>query len=245
MAEPSDTTLTFFTKATPSQWSYVLSLYKEVLKQKAALRTKKGGPEELIKLDAWQRWCGGEKKKVPAPKAVSAREISLARDGVFVACFLSRRHASVPAMFEFAARDEAIRGAQRLAAAVNAGESAPGAPRSPHRTAAAFDSGASERRSEPTARAKTVSTTAGPFVACGEQPLAQRAALPGAVRVLFCSSGGGGGRIAPVCPPLSFIRSCSPSFLASSTLPSSTLPFHQSLPNVSAPLLFWGRNPAR
>uniref|UniRef100_G3MMC7 Uncharacterized protein n=2 Tax=Amblyomma TaxID=6942 RepID=G3MMC7_AMBMU len=53
MAEPSDTTLTFFTKATPSQWSYVLSLYKEVLKQKAALRTKKGGPEELIKLDAW------------------------------------------------------------------------------------------------------------------------------------------------------------------------------------------------
>ncbi|KAH7949593.1 hypothetical protein HPB49_012551 [Dermacentor silvarum] len=85
MAEPSDTTLTFFTKATPSQWSYVLSLYKEVLKQKAALRTKKGGPEELIKLDAWQveknffirfppslsRWC---REKNASTKAVRVAE---------------------------------------------------------------------------------------------------------------------------------------------------------------------------
>lgn len=66
MAEPSDTTLTFFTKATPSQWSYVLSLYKEVLKQKAALRTKKGGPEELIKLDAWYQ--------EQLPKTIQARK---------------------------------------------------------------------------------------------------------------------------------------------------------------------------
>ncbi|KAL3199523.1 hypothetical protein MRX96_013847 [Rhipicephalus microplus] len=66
MAEPSDTTLTFFTKATPSQWSYVLSMYKEVLKQKAALRTKKGGPEELIKLDAWYQ--------EQLPKTIQARK---------------------------------------------------------------------------------------------------------------------------------------------------------------------------
>ncbi|CAN8003406.1 unnamed protein product [Ixodes hexagonus] len=65
MAEASDTTLTFFSKATPNQWSYVLSLYKEVLKQKAALRTKKGGPEELIKLDAWQEQL---------PKTIQARK---------------------------------------------------------------------------------------------------------------------------------------------------------------------------
>ncbi|EEC14217.1 conserved hypothetical protein, partial [Ixodes scapularis] len=65
MAEANDTTLTFFSKATPNQWSYVLSLYKEVLKQKAALRTKKGGPEELIKLDAWQEQL---------PKTIQARK---------------------------------------------------------------------------------------------------------------------------------------------------------------------------
>ncbi|CAN8008479.1 unnamed protein product [Ixodes pacificus] len=66
MAEANDTTLTFFSKATPNQWSYVLSLYKEVLKQKAALRTKKGGPEELIKLDAWYQ--------EQLPKTIQARK---------------------------------------------------------------------------------------------------------------------------------------------------------------------------
>lgn len=53
MADPSDTSLSFYTKATPAQWSYVLSKYQEVLKLKAAQRRKKGGPEELIRLDAW------------------------------------------------------------------------------------------------------------------------------------------------------------------------------------------------
>lgn len=53
MAESTDTGPAFFTKATPEQWSYVLSQYKEVLKARAALRTKKGGPEELIRLDTW------------------------------------------------------------------------------------------------------------------------------------------------------------------------------------------------
>lgn len=54
MAEPNDSSLAFFTKATPKQWSYVLSLYKDVLRIKAAERSsKKGGPEELIKLDTW------------------------------------------------------------------------------------------------------------------------------------------------------------------------------------------------
>lgn len=43
----------FFTKATPEQWNYVLSLYKDVLKAKASTRTKKGGPEELVRLDTW------------------------------------------------------------------------------------------------------------------------------------------------------------------------------------------------
>ncbi|XP_064477872.1 uncharacterized protein LOC135391526 [Ornithodoros turicata] len=67
MAEASDTTLAFFTKATPSQWRHVLSLYKEVLKQKAALRaSKKGGPEELIKLDVWYQ--------EQLPKVIRARK---------------------------------------------------------------------------------------------------------------------------------------------------------------------------
>ena len=54
MAEPIDSSLAFFSKATPKQWSYVLSLYKDVLRVKAEQRaSKKGGPEELIKLDTW------------------------------------------------------------------------------------------------------------------------------------------------------------------------------------------------
>ena len=55
MADPSDSSLAFFTKATSDQWSFVLKLYSEVLRLKAqATRDgKKGGPEELIKLDTW------------------------------------------------------------------------------------------------------------------------------------------------------------------------------------------------
>ncbi|GIY61532.1 uncharacterized protein CDAR_3041 [Caerostris darwini] len=53
MASINDTTLEFFTKATPAQWSYVFNKYKDALKAKAAKRTKKGGPEELIRMDAW------------------------------------------------------------------------------------------------------------------------------------------------------------------------------------------------
>jgi len=56
MADVSDSSLAFFTKASPKQWSYVWSLYADVLRLKAAERsTKKGGPEELIKLDTWYR----------------------------------------------------------------------------------------------------------------------------------------------------------------------------------------------
>ncbi|GBM21549.1 hypothetical protein AVEN_85359-1 [Araneus ventricosus] len=53
MASINDTTLEFFTKATPAQWSYMFNKYKDTLKAKAAKRTKKGGPEELIRLDSW------------------------------------------------------------------------------------------------------------------------------------------------------------------------------------------------
>ncbi|XP_015919372.1 uncharacterized protein [Parasteatoda tepidariorum] len=53
MAQATDSGPVFFTKATPEQWNYVLSQYKEVLKEKASKRTKKGGPEELIRLDTW------------------------------------------------------------------------------------------------------------------------------------------------------------------------------------------------
>jgi len=54
MADPNDSSLQFFSKATPPQWSYVLQLYSEVLRLKAQERSnRKGGPEELIKLDTW------------------------------------------------------------------------------------------------------------------------------------------------------------------------------------------------
>jgi len=55
MAEPNDSSLQFFQKATPRQWIYILSHYKEVL-QLHAVKTrgaKKNGPEELVKLDTW------------------------------------------------------------------------------------------------------------------------------------------------------------------------------------------------
>ncbi|XP_013786904.1 uncharacterized protein LOC106470874 [Limulus polyphemus] len=53
MADINDSSLVFFMRATPGQWNYALSLYKEVLKLKAAKRTSKKGPEELINLDNW------------------------------------------------------------------------------------------------------------------------------------------------------------------------------------------------
>ena len=55
MADKKDSSLVFFSKATSNQWSYVLSLYSEVLKVRAQQTrgTKKGGPQELIKLDNW------------------------------------------------------------------------------------------------------------------------------------------------------------------------------------------------
>lgn len=51
MATTKHTTLEFFSKATPAQWSYVFSKYKDALKAKAARRIKKG--DELIRIDAW------------------------------------------------------------------------------------------------------------------------------------------------------------------------------------------------
>ncbi|KAI1301868.1 hypothetical protein HDE_03196 [Halotydeus destructor] len=55
MADPSDSSLQFFSKATPCQWSFCLSIYKEVLRVKAqnSRGSKKGGPEEFVKLDTW------------------------------------------------------------------------------------------------------------------------------------------------------------------------------------------------
>lgn len=51
MATINDTTLEFFSKATPAQWSFIFSKYKDALKVKAARRAKKG--DELIRLDSW------------------------------------------------------------------------------------------------------------------------------------------------------------------------------------------------
>ncbi|XP_022711712.1 uncharacterized protein YMR317W-like [Varroa jacobsoni] len=53
MAHSSDSTIQFFKKASPEQWTYLLSCYKEAVGAKAQLRTKKGGPEQYLKLDAW------------------------------------------------------------------------------------------------------------------------------------------------------------------------------------------------
>lgn len=54
MAEPSDSSLAFFSKGTPKQWEFVYELRKDVIRLKADQRSsKKGGPEEFIKLDNW------------------------------------------------------------------------------------------------------------------------------------------------------------------------------------------------
>lgn len=55
MADPNDTSLQFFSKGTPPQFTFLLSLYKDVLRLKAqeTRGNKKGGAEELIKLDNW------------------------------------------------------------------------------------------------------------------------------------------------------------------------------------------------
>lgn len=54
MADSNDSSLAFFTKATPAQWEYVFNLRKQVIQLKADQRSsKKGGPEEFIKLDTW------------------------------------------------------------------------------------------------------------------------------------------------------------------------------------------------
>ena len=55
MASISDTTLSFFAKATPEQWSYVLSVYRDVFKVHAEQTrgARKNGPADLIKLDIW------------------------------------------------------------------------------------------------------------------------------------------------------------------------------------------------
>jgi len=55
MATTLDSPLTFFTKATPEQFAYVLSKYREVfsLHAQETRSAKKNGPAELIKLDNW------------------------------------------------------------------------------------------------------------------------------------------------------------------------------------------------
>lgn len=53
MANCGDSTIQFFKKASPEQWTYLLSCYKEAVGAKAQLRTKKGGPEQYLKLDTW------------------------------------------------------------------------------------------------------------------------------------------------------------------------------------------------
>ena len=55
MASITDTSLTFFSKATPSQWSFVLNLYRDVFKTHAEQTrgSRKNGPADLIKLDIW------------------------------------------------------------------------------------------------------------------------------------------------------------------------------------------------
>lgn len=54
MAEPSDSSLAFFSKGTPKQWRYVYEKRKDVIHVKADQRSsKKGGSDEFIKLDNW------------------------------------------------------------------------------------------------------------------------------------------------------------------------------------------------
>ena len=55
MAEPTDSSLAFFTKGTPKQWAYVYNQRASAIRAKAdhTRGSKKGGPEEFIKLDNW------------------------------------------------------------------------------------------------------------------------------------------------------------------------------------------------
>lgn len=54
MVEPTDSSLAFFQKASPNQWRFVYELRRDAIKLKADQRSsKKGGPEEFIKLDTW------------------------------------------------------------------------------------------------------------------------------------------------------------------------------------------------
>ena len=54
MAEPTDSSLAFFTKGTAKQWAFVYDLRPAAIRAKADQRSsKKGGPEEFIKLDNW------------------------------------------------------------------------------------------------------------------------------------------------------------------------------------------------
>lgn len=56
MAEPTDSSLAFFTKGTAKQWAFVYELRQAAIRAKADQRSsKKGGPEEFIKLDNWYR----------------------------------------------------------------------------------------------------------------------------------------------------------------------------------------------
>ncbi|KAH9516213.1 hypothetical protein DERF_006967 [Dermatophagoides farinae] len=56
MVEPTDSSLAFFQKASPNQWRFVYELRRDAIKLKADQRSsKKGGPEEFIKLDTWFR----------------------------------------------------------------------------------------------------------------------------------------------------------------------------------------------
>ncbi|XP_003743388.1 uncharacterized protein LOC100898987 [Galendromus occidentalis] len=53
MASSNDSTIQFFKKASPDQWTYLLACYKDAVGAKAQQRTKKGGPEQYLKLDTW------------------------------------------------------------------------------------------------------------------------------------------------------------------------------------------------
>ena len=53
MADPTDSSLAFFTKGTPKQWAFIYELRDKVIRLKADQRSSKKGPEEFIKLDNW------------------------------------------------------------------------------------------------------------------------------------------------------------------------------------------------
>jgi len=68
MADPNDSSLQFYRKATPAQWSFALKLYPQVLRLKAheSRGQKKNGPEQLINLDNWYQY--------ELPKLIRARK---------------------------------------------------------------------------------------------------------------------------------------------------------------------------